>query len=424
MNEIKKLKIKETLKATKNRRSLLQCKTYELKINKSKISKACQAQLDKLFLESKWLYNHILSLEDRKTFDSKITKVNVRNKKLEIEERELTTISSQVKQSLNTRISNSIYALSVLKKNGFKVGKLKFKPSINCIPLKQYGITYRINKHHNKLNIQGIKQSLHVNGLHQIQDVLEFGNANFIRKYGDYYLKITCYERKEYKQLEGSVGIDFGIETSIVLNTGEKFNVCVPVNKKIKKLHKRHCSKVKKSKNRIKAKIKLQKAYDKTNHQKADLKNKIVSKIVNKYKIVCFQDENIQGWQRGWYGVQVNRSALGGIMRDLKTKSHTPVMIARYYASTQECPICKKNTYHSPEKREYECSHCGYTNKCRDTHSAGNMLSKGLSMLELENNKIPMDNREFKPVETNASFAACGDKCLSGKQEAHGFNRG
>jgi putative transposase len=436
MNDSKKAKIKETLNNTRERRSHLSVKTYELKIDKSKLSKEQQDSLWKLFLEAKWVYNHILSLEDRKTFDSKTIRVMVMNKDKKMEERELSTISSQIKQSLETRISNAIHGLSVLKKNGHKVGKLKFKADIDSITLKQYGVTYKINKDYNILKIQGIKNHLHVRGIDQIQDVLEFGSANLIRKGNDYFLNVTCYEEKKEKQLSGSIGMDFGFENSLTLSNGETYNILVPVSKKARKLHKKlsreiryaknggkkppknknkkkiqetESSKAEKkkvykaaSRNRIKTKKQLQKAYEHTNNQKKDLKNKVVSKIVNTYEIVCFQDENIRAWQAGRHGKKVNQSALGGIMRDLKIKSHTPVMVDKFFPSTKECRKCYNNTYHPLSKRYYECddSLCGYKHPRRDVHSACS-IEEGLRNIGLLPKKVrvPRESRDFKPAE-------------------------
>lgn len=66
MSESKNLKIKQSLKETRGRREFLQIKTYELKVVKSKIPKETDSQLHKMFLEAKWVYNHILSLENLK----------------------------------------------------------------------------------------------------------------------------------------------------------------------------------------------------------------------------------------------------------------------------------------------------------------------------------------------------------------------
>jgi hypothetical protein len=64
MNLAKKSRIKKTLQETKTRRASMTCKVIECKVDKSTISKATVDYLDKLFLESKWIYNAILSSDN------------------------------------------------------------------------------------------------------------------------------------------------------------------------------------------------------------------------------------------------------------------------------------------------------------------------------------------------------------------------
>ena len=139
------------------------CKSFELKIDKSHLSKFQSEQLFQLFREGKWLYNHLLhsinednvKLHDINTKD--IKSVQVKNQEI-FETKELTIISSQMKQSIHSKIGNSLSALHQLKLKGRKVGKLKYKPEFkfNCIPLKQYNNTYKI-LNNNYISIQSIK---------------------------------------------------------------------------------------------------------------------------------------------------------------------------------------------------------------------------------------------------------------------------
>jgi len=52
-------------------------------------------------------------------------------------------------------ISNEMTITTLVKKGIQRHGNLKFKSELNCIPLKQYGQTYRF-KTFNKVKIQGI----------------------------------------------------------------------------------------------------------------------------------------------------------------------------------------------------------------------------------------------------------------------------
>jgi len=57
----KNLKIREKRKQTLLRRKSKEAKTFELKLDKSKISKAKLAILNRLFLEAKWFTNYIIA---------------------------------------------------------------------------------------------------------------------------------------------------------------------------------------------------------------------------------------------------------------------------------------------------------------------------------------------------------------------------
>jgi len=72
--------IKATLKATKAKRKAQTCKVYEVKIDKSHLNHTTEDHLKRLFLEAKWLYNHILSQHNIFEMDDKIHEVPVKVK--------------------------------------------------------------------------------------------------------------------------------------------------------------------------------------------------------------------------------------------------------------------------------------------------------------------------------------------------------
>lgn len=416
--EEKNSSIKASLLATKNRRKGQVCKSFEIKVGKSHLSKKTLGELHKVFLEAKWLYNYLLSLKDVnifKTNTTEIKKVTVLNKDKQPEERELTILGSQMKQDVHKQLCSSIKGLSVTKKKGRKVGKLKFKSEYNSVNLKQYGTTYRILGK-NKIRIQGIKQVLTVNGLKQIKPEYELANAKLIRRDGDFYIKITCFVEKPQKPAfinPDCIGLDFGIKTDITFSEGTKIDTKLPISKKIKKAHKDLSRKERGSKNRFKAKIELGKAYQEQNNIKDEIRNKVVGCLAENFGLIAVQDENIKGWHSGLFGKQVQQSAIGGIIRDIKELSHTTV-VDRFFPSTQLCPHCGQKTKIGLDERIYHCPNCGYS-KDRDTHSAGNIINEAL------NNTIPTERRNFKPVEKSAAaFLSLAQNCkwISVNQEA------
>ena len=63
--------IKKTLLETRLRRTTQRCLVYEFKINTKKLTKKDFEQLKFYFVQSRWLYNYLLGLEDINSFDTK-----------------------------------------------------------------------------------------------------------------------------------------------------------------------------------------------------------------------------------------------------------------------------------------------------------------------------------------------------------------
>src|SRR5574344_2580815 len=187
---------------------------YQNKLNKQQLE-----HLFMLFVEAKWIYNHILNDIKNRANDSYVKLL----KEIEVPYQDkliikpLKFISSQMKQEIATQVKSNIIALSKLKKKGHKVGKLKFKSFVNSINLKQYKITHRIDFKSNKISIQGIKKDIKVNGLNQIKEFaskfpnLEIANAKLLKVNDDYYLNLTIYHTDIQKKNE-IIGIDMGLK--------------------------------------------------------------------------------------------------------------------------------------------------------------------------------------------------------------------
>ena len=381
----------QTLLKTKKRRKSQCCKVFELKLQYNKLNKIQKQFLNRIFLEAKWMYNEILNLNDFANYDTKKKVVQILNKNKEPEDREILFLGSQIKQELLKKTWNSIKSLSSLKRKGKNVGKLKFKSQLNCICLKQYGFTYNIIN--NKLKIQKCKKLFPIKGIEQILSNYEIASANLIKKPSGYYLKVTCFMKKE--ELINSkeiIGIDFGIKDDIVLSNGIKLRTKFPITKRIKKEHRKLSKKAKNSNNHFKQKNKLKLAYEKLTNKKKDAKNKIVSYLKNNYSLIAIQNENIKGWQSGIFGKQIQCSIIGGIISELKKFPQT-LIIDIFFPSTKLCGQigCGILNKISLSTRIYHCK-CGYSND-RDIHAANNILRES----------IPMEHRNFKPVEFNIS---------------------
>ncbi len=389
---------KSTRLVTKKKRAKQTCKVFELKVDKSKLSQTTLTHLKMLFIEGKWLYNHVLSQTDIRNFNTKIKSVPVKIVD-EFETRTFKYISSQMKQGIRDRIFCNILSLSALKKKGHKIGKLKFKPRIFSIPLKQHNCTFTLQKDRSSIKLQGVKQRLLVYGFNQIPEDADIANSCFVHRNNNYYFYVTCYVDKIDKKIpDTSIGIDFGCQTQLTLSNGIKIEYDVPVSKRVKRLDRKIMKKRRKnSKNKRKDQLLRAKVYEKLNNKKKDIKNKIVHAITSNYKYVCFQDESIHAWHAGRHGKKIQNTAIGGIISVLKHKAHTPIQVDKFFPSTQLCPECNNKRKLSLDERTYVCYECGYSED-RDVKSAICIEKEGLSQ-----NKIPVDGRKFKLQDTEAS---------------------
>ncbi len=389
----KKLKIKNSLAKTREKRKSQVCKVYTLKIDKSHLNSIQKKWLKKIFIEARWFYNYIISQDNiflnTSLYKQKEITIKVLSK---FEKRNIEFLSSQMKQGLYERIKEAIKVLSKLKKLNFTIGRLKFKSEINSIDLPQYNNTWKFNK--TRIKIQGLKKPFKVHGLKQIPKGSEFANAKLVRKPSGYYIQITTFQqRKEKQKTNKEVGLDFGIKDSITTSDGEKLNIKIPESYRLKRLQKGFAKKNNlKSNKRKKNLIKIKQEYERISNQKKDQVNKLVSYLKNNYDTIYIQEEQIANWHKGLFGKQVQHSALGAIKSKLKTLESTQV-ISKWEPTTKLCPVCGLLNKISLSERTYKCS-CGYE-KDRDTHSANNILliGKSKSNSVMERNSTTSENK-------------------------------
>ena len=135
-----------------------------------------------------------------------------------------------------TRTKQNIINLSKAKKKGLSIGRLKFKSEVNSIPFPQYGVSHYI-KSKSFFKIGGIRKAVRVRGLHQIPENASFANCTLVKRPSGYYILQTIFLPKEERiKTNKTVGLDFGIKTSITTSDGEKFNVSIKESERLKNL--------------------------------------------------------------------------------------------------------------------------------------------------------------------------------------------
>ena len=414
----KKNKIKESIQNTRLKRIMQIVKVFECKIVEKRLNKKQKEELEMLFVEGKWFYNHLLNLHKEKELREinacQVKEVNHFNKEHQKINSRLEYISAAQKQAIQARMISNEMTIKRLIKNGLqKHGNLKFKSELNCIPLRQYNQQYSF-KSFNKVKIQGISGKILLKIGNQLQIADELANANLVRKPDGYYLKVTAYINKENfkeKQKNGKeIGLDFGIKTNITTSEGEKLDVSIEESERLKKLQREMFRKVKESNNRYKTIRSIQREYQKLSNRKQDKANKIVSKL-KKYKTIVMQDEQISNWRKSLFGKQIQHSCLGLVKAKLRRLPQT-IILDKWIPTTKLCPKCLRKHNIRLNERTYICE-CGYQED-RDIHSAKNMLFiKNLVFKKY--NFVPTEHRKITLVEFKTSVNGTGS--VIGKSE-------
>lgn len=400
------IKEQKTKELNKNRRKSMVIRSFDCSLRLSKQQKQI---LDNIFLEAKWYYNWLLGQENifelpKFHKNDKIYSLDKDKNKIE---RELTTISIGSLGDYKRQIETSIKTLSKAKKKGLKIGRLKFKSEVKTLSLRfSLSEGFKYYKPETQI-IKGKQQNISIRcyGLKKLPKDAEIFEVKVLKRNGTYKLQVQFYT-KPIKRLNTSkeIGLDFGIKDTLVSSDGQKFKFSIEEKEqnRCKKIQKDLSRSVKGSNNRLKLCYKLQKASDRIHNIKKDWVNKLLHNFLKEYDIIVFQDENIKGWQAGWFGKQVHNSVLGIIKSKLlqkqeecnRLKTNQIVMVDRFLPTTSMCPACGKITKHSLDKRLFKCE-CGYTYD-RDVHAAMNILKFGKSLVG------PVGS-EFKSVENHSS---------------------
>lgn len=191
---------------------------------------------------------------------------------------------------------------------------------------------------------------------------------------------VECPEPLPFTQKD-MLGVDVGLKTFAACSNGnviENPKFLKQSEDRLEMLQKRVSKKVKGSKNRRKAVLKLAKLHEKIANQRNDFLHKVSLRLVRENQAIALEDLNIDGMKQnhclakaisdvGWYsfGVKVEYKA--------KWQGKTVLRIGQWEPSSKNCHICG---YHNSEltlgDREWLCFECN-TLHDRDINAAINI---------------------------------------------------
>jgi transposase len=391
LSEEERQKIKDSLNATRERRKAQTIKVIELKVNCHQTSKETFAKMDNCFKQAKWIENDMLAWSEKCDENNVFKYEYLDHKVIQRKDKDGNFIAENIDmpvyfhRALVKQVKQDIMNLSKAKKKGNKVGRLKFKSEVNCIPIITGGVRIIDNSH---ITIPGFSK-LKVYGLDQLKkfENYEIADGRFVRKVSGFYVKVSvCVEKKNNIQKKNykEVGLDFGIKDNIITSDGEKFNCNVQESEQLKFLQKQLHRKQKGSKRYYKLLKQIKCEYEHLSNKKADETNKLISYFLKNYDIVYFQDENISEWKKkkhskktgkkcGFsFSRQVQSSYLGRVKAKLVSlENDKSFKISKWSPTTKFCPNCGALNKIGLNERTYVCD-CGYSFD-RDVHAAKNV---------------------------------------------------
>ena len=204
---------------------------------------------------------------------------------------------------------------------------------------------------------------------------------------GTFYLYVvTDSTAKEVLSATGeSVGIDFGMETYLTLNTGEKIHHPQPLKhslNQLRKLNKAVSRKVKGDPhNWWRAVWALARLYRKIANQRRDWHYKTATDLCERFDLIATETLNLDAMKRLW-GRKVSDLAFGQFVEILKFKcfkhNREFVQVGQWTPTTKPCSDCgHHNDNLSLSDRQWRCPECD-AHHDRDVNAAINILRAAL----------------------------------------------
>ena len=215
-------------------------------------------------------------------------------------------------------------------------------------------------------------------------------NFTISRENNKYYISFTFYTDIESKETSGAVGIDLGIKDFAICSDGIVYENKRFYEKSLRKLkisQRRLSKKQKGSKNREKARLKVNKIHKKIKNQRNDYQHKVSRELADKHNTICLETLNVKNMVKNHkLAKAISSVSWSSFITKLEYKiaenQGCLVKIDTYYPSSKTCSNCgnvKDKLLLS--ERTYHCEECGFTID-RDINASINIRNVGLKQIE------------------------------------------
>jgi len=325
---------------------------------------------------------------------------------------------SKVLQMVVDRLHSNLSSLSGQKKNGRKVGSLRYKGKgwYKTFTYNQSGFEVTENDGWlDKLDLSFVGEIPICIHREIPRDQYDIKQVKVKREGSGEWFAILCLEDKDEVEvkrnkpdlsdvcLDDCVGIDLGITKHVHDSDGNKVELLDVKDQrhKIRREHRKLSRKEVGSENWKKQVKELNKAYKELSRARRDYLHKLSTWYVENYDLICVEDLDVKDMMMQSSNSRNKANASwGAFVRMLEHKAESAgvhLIKVDPRGTTKECSSCGVETDKPLWVREHCCPSCGYTAD-RDENASYNILQRGLDELELG-----PGGSDVKPLEITAS---------------------
>ena len=309
----------------------------------------------------------------------------------------------QLKMVMETSVEDLAKAFNMMWKGYGKYPKYKSrrnqKDSCRFYRKNEYSLQVKGEKT-NKLKLAGLtslihmKESLYLKEGHTMQEITVSKKAD--RYYASVIIRYLQDEKKPSKE-DSYIGIDLGVKDFAIINDDKGLyrkykslsSKLIPLHRRIEIYNKILSKKCYGSNNYEKARIKLNRTYERIGNIRKDFLHKISTHITTRYKYICIEDLKVSNMMKN---KNLSKQIAEQGWRDFRTmleykavKNDCKIIIAdKWFPSSQICSCCgnvlKGGDKLKLSQRTYHCHECN--NKIdRDYNAAVNLKLYGMRFI-------------------------------------------